>query len=173
MGDEDLYIQDDLELGSQGFKPGGGMWAAPSDARLKKDIHPYTDGLTQILQIQPYRYKYNDKVTIYDPDKEHVGILAQDMKEIAPYMVELTPLGQVVEEDENGNERIVKEGTPYFTYDGSALTYMLVNAVKEQQKTIDAQNITLAKLRHQNELLNKGLMRIEKQLGNQQLIIGN
>ncbi len=136
-GDEDLYIDDVLELGGQGFKPGGGSWAAASDFRLKKDIQPYRDGLAKVLQINPVRYRYNEVFPIPDGDKEYVGVIAQDMAAIAPYMVELRPFGQKVEEDEQGKEIIVKPGVPYYTYDSSALTYMLVNAVKEQQAIIE------------------------------------
>lgn len=138
-GDEDLYIQDDLELGGQGYKPGGGTWATPSDARLKKDITPYTDGLQQLLQIKPVRYRYNDIISFNDGGKTYIGVLAQDMAKIAPYTVELMPFGQKVSEDERGIETITDPGTLYYTYDGTALTYMLINAVKEQQDVIKGQ----------------------------------
>lgn len=136
-GDEDLYIGGDLELGGQGYKPGGGVWVTPSDVRLKKDITPYTDGLAQVLQIKPCRFRYNDVFPIPDGGKAYVGVLAQDILQVAPYMVELKPFGQRVEEDADGNEHITEPGTPYYTYDGTALTYMLVNAVKEQQAEIE------------------------------------
>jgi len=37
---------------------------------------------------------------------------------------------------EDGTEKVIEEGTPYLTYDGTALTYMLINSVKEQQELI-------------------------------------
>ncbi len=155
-GDEDLYISDDLELGSQGYKPGGGDWAAASDARLKKDISPYTDGLEQVLQIKPVRYRYNDVFPIPDGGREYVGVLAQDVLPVAPYMVELKPFGQKTSEDEHGVEHIIKPGTPYYTYDGSALTYMLINAVKEQQTEIE----TLKSVQAENAALKSQLDKI-------------
>ena len=59
------------------------------------------------------------------------------MQEIAPYTVEEKPLGRVVRELPDGGEEIINEGENFLTYDGSALTYMLINAVKEQQQMIE------------------------------------
>lgn len=138
-GDEDLYIQDVLEVGNNGYKPGGGVWAAISDARLKKDVAPYEDGLDKVLKIKPVRFKYNDVFPMHDGGREYVGVLAQDMLDIAPYTVKEMPLGQKVEEDQNGKEVIIDQGHLYYTYDGSSLTYMLINAVQELSKQVNDQ----------------------------------
>ena len=130
-GDEDLYIADDLELGGQGYKPGGGFWVAPSDRRLKQNIQPYTDGLESLLRINPVTYKYNSIFKTLDTGETYVGIIAQEVQEIAPYMINEKPFGQLIEEDENGHDKIVNQGTSYLTFDGSALTYMLINSIKE------------------------------------------
>lgn len=147
-GDEDLYIEDDIELGGQGYKPGGGLWVAPSDRRLKQNIKPYTDGLESLLRINPVTYKYNNIFKTLDTGETYVGVIAQEVQEIAPYMITEKPFGQLVEEDENGKEKIVNQGTPYLTFDGSALTYMLINAVKEM-------NLKNQDLKSENENLKK------------------
>lgn len=152
-GDEDLYIADDIELGGQGFKPGGGSWATASDARLKKDVQPFSDGLDKVLAIKPVSFKYNDKFRHLDNGKTYVGVIAQEIKEVAPYTVELTPFGQVKQEDENGVERILKPGEEFYSYDSSALTYMLINAVKELKNMNDEQNRTIEALKTEIELL--------------------
>ena len=54
-------------------------------------------------------------------------------------MVEEKPFFQKVSENEDGSETIIDAGTDYLTYDESALTYIMVNALKEQQAIIDAQ----------------------------------
>ena len=158
-GDEDLYIADDLELGSQGYKPGGGLWVAPSDRRLKQNIQPFSDGLESLLKINPVTYQYNNIFKTLDTGETYVGIIAQEVQQIAPYMIDEKPFGQVVEEDESGNEKIIDEGIPYLTFDGSALTYMLINAVKEI-------NSKYEELKTKNEALenklNELLIRIEK-----------
>ncbi|MEO8146501.1 MAG: tail fiber domain-containing protein [Bacteroidia bacterium] len=95
-------------------KPGGGSWAATSDARLKQQIQNYDDGLASVLKINPVTYHYN-QLSGYDSKPQYVGVLAQQLKEVAPYMV----------------GTFTKDGTEYYNVDNSALTYMLVNAVKE------------------------------------------
>jgi hypothetical protein len=112
-----------LELSQDdAVKPNGGSWSAPSDRRLKTNIKKYTDGLEQVLKINTVTYNYNE-LTEYDTEKEHVGIIAQEMKEIAPYTV------RMLNPDKND----------YLAFEGTALTYMLINAVQEQQSIIDAQ----------------------------------
>ena len=46
-------------------------------------------------------------------------------------------LNKKVEEDENGVEKIIDEGEKFYTFDPSAFDYMLINAIKEQQKIIE------------------------------------
>jgi Chaperone of endosialidase len=124
-----------LELSQDdAVKPNGGSWSGPSDRRLKTNIHSFTDGLDKVLKIQPVRYHYNGKLGL-PSDKEFIGVIAQDMQKIAPYTIKkLNHPGQT--ED-------------YLAFDGSAVTYMLVNAVKEQQALIDAQQKEIAKLKGQ------------------------
>lgn len=114
-----------LEVVGSAGKTGGGSWSNPSDRRLKKDIKNYNDGLEQILKIRPVWYRYNG---MYDmPTEEaYVGIIAQEIQEFAPYTI--TPYMQV---DNEGNK------IEYLSYDGTAITYMLVNAVQEQQEEIE------------------------------------
>jgi hypothetical protein len=47
-----------------------------------------------------------------------VGVIAQELQDVAPYMVAVS-------------ERTSENGTAYLTVDNSAMTYMLINAVKE------------------------------------------
>jgi len=49
-----------LSVNGNASKSGGGVWAAWSDARLKKNIVPYNAGLKEILQINPVRFQYNE-----------------------------------------------------------------------------------------------------------------
>ncbi len=152
-GDEDLFIADVLELGGQGFKPGGGSWGTASDARLKKDVQNFTDGLDKILAIRPVSFKYNDHFKSLNNNKTYIGVLAQEIKEVAPYTVELTKFGQVNEEDENGVEHVKKEGEEFYTYDSSSLTYMLINAVKELKSLNDDQQKMIEDLKKEVEIL--------------------
>ena len=123
-----------LEISGDAAKPGGGDWATASDRRLKKDIKPFEDGLGVVMEMKPVTFKFNGKLG-YKTEKEFVGVIAQDMVDIAPYTIE--PLKR------DGTD------TDYLSYDGSAVTYLLVNAVQEQQTIIEAQQKEIDNLQKQ------------------------
>ena len=148
-GDEDLYIQDDLQVGGAAYKPGGGSWTAASDKRLKNNIVSFNDGLEELVKVKPVKFNYNDKSGFTDLDKQYIGVIAQDLIEVAPYMVEESNFWQEVVEDENGVERIVKEGEKFYTVDPSAFTYILINSVQEQQSIIESQKAEIDELKAQ------------------------
>jgi hypothetical protein len=110
-----------LEVNGTAGKPGGGSWTATSDARLKQDVNEYKDGLKEVLAIRPVTYRYNVQ-SGHDTEKEYVGVIAQELKEVAPYMV-----GSFQK-----NEQV------YLDVDNSAMTYMLINAVKEVNTKVEA-----------------------------------
>jgi hypothetical protein len=103
-----------LSVNGTAGKPGGGSWATFSDKRMKQDIRLFQPGLAEVININPVRFRYNE-LSGYDTQKEYVGVIAQELQEIAPYMV----------------STIEKEGETYLQVDNSAMTYMLINAVKE------------------------------------------
>ena len=148
LGDEDLWIEDDLEVVGQGYKTGGGTWAAISDRRLKKNIVQYQDGLQELLQIDPVWYSYNEHLGPLMDGRRFVGIIAQEMQQVAPYMIEETPLFRKEIELPDGTTEVIDPGQNYLTYDASALTYMLVNAVKEQQALIEKQQQEINELKY-------------------------
>ena len=84
-----------------------------------------------MLSINPVKYRYNEKAGT-DTKREYVGVIAQELKEVAPYMVGTFEM----------------DSTEYFDVDNSAMTYMLINAVKE----LKAEN---EELRTRMELLEK------------------
>ena len=113
--------------GSTALKVGGGSWGFYSDERVKKDISNYTKGLDEILSINPVTYKYNGKANI-ESEKEFVGIIAQEIKEVLPSTIEVTP-AKLNDEDEFD--------TDLLTFDASELTFTLINAVKELKAEIE------------------------------------
>jgi trimeric autotransporter adhesin len=100
-------------IGTAG-KPGGGSWASFSDKRMKQDIRPFQQGLAEVISINPVRFRYN-KLSGHDMQKEYVGVIAQELQEIAPDMV----------------STFEKDGEAYLQVDNSAMIYLLINAVKE------------------------------------------
>ncbi|MBL7943285.1 MAG: tail fiber domain-containing protein, partial [Flavobacteriales bacterium] len=106
-------------------KPGGGSWTATSDARLKENVLPFTQGLQEVLKLEPVTYHYITN-TGHDTSAVHVGVIAQELQKICPAMVDAC-------------EMELLDGTKgeYLSVDPSAFTYMLINAIQEQQKQID------------------------------------
>ncbi len=127
-GDEDLYIEDDLEVVGAAYKTGGGNWTTISDERLKKNINSFTDGLSVLMKIDPITFQYNG-MAAPDDGREFVGVRAQQIEEVAPYMVKRMELGKQV--DEVTGEVLNPGIGEYLTYDGSALDYIQINAIKE------------------------------------------
>ncbi|RYF53868.1 MAG: hypothetical protein EOO39_40170, partial [Cytophagaceae bacterium] len=82
-----LFAAGNLTLnGTTASKAGGGAWTATSDSRLKKEVKQFKDGLAQVLGINPVKYHYNE-LSGYDTSKEFVGVIAQELQKVAPYMV--------------------------------------------------------------------------------------
>ena len=86
------YFKDNVGLGITGptyqlqlstdsaAKPGTNTWTVASDARIKTDIRPFTDGLNTILGINPVWYKYNGLGGFTADGKDNVGVIAQDIE---------------------------------------------------------------------------------------------
>lgn len=103
------------------YKPGGGFWSVISDARLKRNIKPFSLGLNALLSVNPVTYSYNGMAGTPNDGKEYVGVIAQDIQQHLPFMVE-------------------PYNDKYLSVDGTPLVYMLINSVKElHQKNIDAE----------------------------------
>ncbi len=126
------------------LKPGGGTWTALSDFRAKKEIKQFTDGLNVLKNINPVSFQYNGRYNSVNDGKEHVGIIAQEVQQVAPYMIgtyqaKASPESMVVEEVLN--------------YDGgNTMIYVLINSVKEQQEMIEKQGALLKK---QQEMIDR------------------
>lgn len=111
-------------------KPGGGSWTnSSSDERVKTDIRPFIDGLDVILGINPVWYKYNGKGGIEADGTEYVGVIAQDIQEVAPYTVG-TYMAKLNPDDETETELL--------NFNSTALTFNLINAVKELNLKVDS-----------------------------------
>ena len=123
--------------GSLAQKAGGGSWTAPSDIRIKKDVTPLRLGLDQLRQIRPVTYKYNGLGGTTDDGQEYVGVVAQELEKIFPKMV-TSRKGKLHPSD--------TAETDIKVVDPSALTYVLINSVKEQQQIIDRQERRIAAL---------------------------
>jgi len=129
-----------------GFKPGGGAWDAYSDARAKNVIGNYSAGLAEVTQLQPVRYSYKGNDTPLAPiagetvpyksspnysaatrATEFVGLVAQETEQVMPEMV--TAHDGYIDGAAVNDVR---------TLSTTALTFALVNCIKELLQRIEA-----------------------------------
>lgn len=111
----------------------------PSDKRLKNDVQEFDQGLETIMKMNPVSYFYNGEGGISAKNR-NIGVIAQELQEIAPYLV--SDFEYIEHNDEN---EIILQETYLKIYD-SAIKYILVNAVQEQQKTIKSLTERITKL---------------------------
>ncbi len=104
-----------------------GAITACSDVRYKTNIIPLSNSLTNVLKLQgvSYNWKVKEFPAKNFSQAPQVGFIAQDIEKIYP---------QLVFTDVDG----------YKSVDYSKLTPMLVEAIKEQQRTIEELKVKLA-----------------------------
>lgn len=141
----------DLELANDAAqKPTTNTWTiTPSGREFKKDIKDYILGLATLMNIRPVEYKYKeiyDLEKTHDMEKTHVGIIAEEMELVVPstigmgkrnYNHHMVDTGLV---DAKTKEPIMEEEydtVDAYTYNSHDLTYIMINAIKEQQVMIN------------------------------------
>ena len=142
-----------LSVNGNASKSGGGSWSTFSDKRVKENIQSYDDGLAELMKIEPVTFKYNGKGPFKSTGKTEVGIIAQDLQEIAPYMIEIVP-AKLNKDD--------AKDTDLLMYNDSALTYMLVNAVQDLKTQQDEK---VATLEAENNALKEQLASVKANMG--------
>ena len=117
-----------LQLSSNSAaKPSSSLWTVVSDSRVKENIRDYTTCLQAILKIEPKIYDYNGKAG-FEKTKDNIGIIAQDMQNVMPETIK-TYNTKLNEED--------TEDTELLNFDGHAVTFALINAVKDLKAEIE------------------------------------
>ena len=135
VGINTVFPDATLTVDGVASKTGSQVWAVYSDRRVKKDIAEFSDGLELVLQLNPITYKYKENSGYSDLTTEYVGFIAQEVEQVAPYMVSLY-------DDSEGpsgltDKRVLDEG---------ALTKILVNAIQEQHAHIESLEERIARL---------------------------
>ncbi len=108
-----------LQVAGRAYKNDGDpSWAIGSDSRLKDDVRDLDLGLAELRQIRPVRFRYNGRAgtTAGQPG---IGILGQEIETVVPETIQQTSVP-----DDPGLEDLR-------VFSPSALTYVLINAVKE------------------------------------------
>jgi len=139
----------DLELYYEGTKVGdfdsaSGAYTATSDRNRKKDIRPFENVLSRVMNTKPSVYKFNGDST----NKDYLGFIAQEIEQYFPEIVKKGTVGDTEEE--------------LYTMDYSALGVIAIEAVKEQQLLIEAQAEEIADLKTILLEVNNRLLQLEK-----------
>jgi hypothetical protein len=99
-----------------------------SDRRVKKEIRPFNKGLQKLLLFDPFVYKFNGKGGTMDDGKDHIGLIAQDVKKVMPELV--------VSRNVKLNPEDTEE-TEVLGLDLRPLNFMVINAIKELNKRVE------------------------------------
>lgn len=132
-----VNVSGDVNVGLDAGGGGGNITAkgtitAPtitqtSDSRLKKDLRPIQNALAKVLQLNGVNFYWKDK----NQDQGlQMGVIAQEVEKVFPELVKTD-----------------KEGMKSVAY--ANLVGALIEAIKEQQKTITEQGASIRELREQ------------------------
>lgn len=98
---------------------GNGAWAFTSDARVKEEVRDLDAGLAELRRMRPVRYRYNGLAGTR-AGLEGIGVLGQEIEQVLPETVERLP----ADSNDDGMDGLR-------VFNPSALTYVLINAVKQ------------------------------------------
>jgi hypothetical protein len=108
-----------LTVNGNADKPGGGSWDVFSDERLKTIKGRFLPGLKAVMQLQPLRYEYKpDNALGLRSSGEHIGFGAQAVQKLIP-------------------EAVSKNDRGYLLVNNDPILWTMLNAIKEQQLTIE------------------------------------
>ena len=111
-----------------------GNVTAYSDPRLKEDIEKIDSALDKIKKLNGVRFKWKDVSLLGRPGEYDYGILANEVEEIAP---------EIVAESAHDSP----DGDKYKTVAYDKLVPFLIEAIKEQQNTIEAMKVEMSDLK--------------------------
>jgi Chaperone of endosialidase len=96
-------------------------------AVLKTVNGGFTDGLSQIMKIQPthYRYKPGNAMGIRDTD-EHIGVVAQDVQKVIP-------------------EAVTENSKGYLLVNNDPIIWTMLNAIKEHRERFSVSKLAYSK----------------------------
>jgi hypothetical protein len=110
-------------------------YGAISDIKLKENIVDATPKLDDLLQVKIRNFNY------IDDNKKQIGVVAQELEEIFPSMIDESPDYEEVEvTDEEGNVKTerVKTGTKTKSVKYSVFVPMLIKAIQELNAKVES-----------------------------------
>jgi hypothetical protein len=133
-GDNDLpgSSGEALQVSGAAFKTSAGTaWVTGSDARIKEEVCDLELGLSELRHVRPVRFRYNGRAGT-KAGEAGVGVLGQEIEEVFPESIRRV---SVPNEPGLDDMRV---------FDASALTFILINAVKELAARVEHLEQTLA-----------------------------
>ncbi len=145
-----------------------------SDSRLKTITSNFTDGMNVINKINSINYNFNGITPEGNDTASHIGLFADQLNTIAPYMA-VARNYTITQQDMNIINKLgidaINKNTPYplprnikagdvvqlYGWDANALSFIFINAFKEQQQIIVSQNDTINQLQFDNQAMKKSL----------------
>lgn len=92
--------------------------------------------------MNPISFQYNGEAGISNTKDSHIGLIAQEVQNVAPYLVRDHKFIQYEDHSFDGEivrpKKIVKSAD-YLKLRDSEIKFLLINAVKEQQEIIESQ----------------------------------
>ncbi len=116
-----------LVFGNASKLVAGGFDAIASDVRVKKDVKSLHYGLREICRLNPVFYKFNGEGGTPEDGKEYVGLLAQELNEVMPFMVKKSEIA-------SAND---KQKRDLLTYESGPLTFIMINAIRELTEKVE------------------------------------
>lgn len=120
-------------------KPSTNTWTIASDARIKTITGEYSKGIDDICALRPVTYRYNGKAGFVDDGKENISIIAQEAATAFPECV-----GSFKKKLDESDEH----ETELYNWNGHAITFALINSVKELKAMIDSLKSEIEKLKN-------------------------
>lgn len=127
-GADKLYI-----LGNGNVQNVNNSYGALSDAKLKENIVDATPKLDDLMKVKVRNYNLKS-----DPDQKQIGVIAQELEQVFPAMVEEAP-------DMDSERNILETTTKSVKY--SVFVPMLIKAIQEQQALITQLQADVAALK--------------------------
>ena len=117
-----------LEVNGTAAKAGGGFWFATSDKRLKDIGSPFKRGLEALEKLKPVAFNYKKDNPLNLPsDRQHIGLIAQEVKKAIP---------EAVEKGKDG----------YLFLNNDAILWTMLNSIKELKAENEKLQKQVAKL---------------------------
>jgi hypothetical protein len=111
-----------------------GTFSNPSDEKFKKDANPLNGSLGKIMQLNPVSYYFDTTAwpKMSFPTAKQNGLIAQEVEKIFPELVSESTIPDTAKTKSDASKPTFKS----VNYIG--MIAILVNAVQEQQKRIEA-----------------------------------